>query len=240
MHVPYVLCRPRSTHFLDMACVANPAMFPFDLPCLLHTNPCTWPNDKSGDGTKVTEATLMPLDHPSEPARIILPESDCHWAGYKSDWIAVVCHDNPVQWYLVNSHVPGFRSHQFKLHCLRNHHIMGHSRLHMISQSPNCGRFILPRLLSSSTAGGSTSSLPCSVVSLPYLRQILVLLESPIGGLSLQTQVSPRESMLTLHGAMSASSRSQPILAMYLCGNHVHTVSSIYTTTNAQFLVLVM
>jgi hypothetical protein len=79
-----------------------PQCFPFDLPCSLHTNPCTWPNDKSGDGNKVMEATLMLLDHPSEPARIILPESDCRWVGYKREWIAVVCRDNPVQWYLVN------------------------------------------------------------------------------------------------------------------------------------------
>ena len=55
--------------------------FPYDLPCLLHTNPFTWPNDKSNEG-KVTEATLMPLDGPSLPAPIILPERSCHWAGY--------------------------------------------------------------------------------------------------------------------------------------------------------------
>jgi len=50
--------------------------FPYDLPCLLHSNPFTWPNDKSVEG-RVIEASLMPLDGPSMPAPIILPEQTC-------------------------------------------------------------------------------------------------------------------------------------------------------------------
>ena len=67
--------------------------FAYDLPCLLHTNPFTWPEDKSEEG-KIIEASLMPLEGPSITSPIILPKESCRWAGYRRNWVAVVvCND---------------------------------------------------------------------------------------------------------------------------------------------------
>ena len=64
------------------------SFFPYDLPCLLHNNPFTWPKDTSSDG-KVTYSALMPLDGPSLPAPMIFPPRS-HWSGYRCNWVAIV------------------------------------------------------------------------------------------------------------------------------------------------------
>ena len=76
-----------------------PQSFPYNLPCLLHTNPSTWPNDTSHDG-KVTDATMMQLNGPQMELSIIFPQRS-RWAGYWRNWVAIVGH-NIVEWHLVN------------------------------------------------------------------------------------------------------------------------------------------
>jgi len=77
--------------------VGRVAPIPFDLPCLLHSNPTTWPNDRSSDD-RSTDASMMPLDNLSMPASVIL-EKDWRWAGYRRNWVAIVC---DMEWKLMN------------------------------------------------------------------------------------------------------------------------------------------
>ena len=44
---------------------------PYNLPCLLYSDPSTCPNDRSIDGNSLV-ATMMPLDSSSMPASVIM------------------------------------------------------------------------------------------------------------------------------------------------------------------------
>ena len=75
------------------------AAIPFDLPCLLHSNPSNWPNDRSQD-ERSTDASMMPLDSLPMPASVIM-EQGWRWAGYRRNWVAIVS-VVPTQWKLMN------------------------------------------------------------------------------------------------------------------------------------------
>ena len=72
---------------------------PYDLPCLLHSDPFTCPNDRTMYGNS-TVGTMMPLDSPSMPASVVM-EQGSRWAGYKRNWVAIVG-ESMVDWKLVN------------------------------------------------------------------------------------------------------------------------------------------
>ena len=66
------------------AALGRDTRLPFGLPCLLHTDPSTWPDDWEHAGTT---AALTGLDTPSVPAYVPSINPQNLWAGSNGDWI---------------------------------------------------------------------------------------------------------------------------------------------------------